>query len=206
MSSGDEHGQEQVDKINILILAAGSSTRLGQSKQLLKIQGVPLLRKTVLTALATASHSVTVVLGHNFKQHKEVIQDLNISILHHREWRKGMGSSIKAGVSHILKTHADAQAIVILVCDQPYLTAEHLKALIATHGTSGASIIASNYASTTGVPALFDKSMFTELLELKDDQGAKKIMEKHAGRIIEIEFAPGEIDIDTPSDYARLMR
>lgn len=205
MSSGNELHQEKKDKINILILAAGSSTRLGQSKQLLKIQGVPLLRKTVLTALVTASHSVTVVLGHNFKQHKEVIQDLNISILHHREWQQGMGSSLKAGVANILKTHSDTPAIVILVCDQPFLTAEHLNVLINTHRTSGVPIVASAYASTTGVPALFDKSVFEELLKLKDDQGAKKIMEKHAGSIVEIEFASGEIDIDTPSDYARLM-
>lgn len=206
MSSGDEYGQEQTDKINILILAAGSSSRLGQSKQLIKVNGVPLLRKTVLTALATTSPHITVVLGHDFKKHKEVIQDLNIDILHHTDWQQGMGSSLKAGVSSILKTHSDTQAIVILVCDQPYLTAEHLNALINTHRTSEATIVASAYASTTGVPALFDKSMFEELLKLKDDQGAKKIMEKHTGSIVEIEFASGEIDIDTPSDYARLTR
>jgi molybdenum cofactor cytidylyltransferase len=206
MSSGDEHGQEQMDKINILILAAGSSSRLGQSKQLLEVTGVPLLRKTVLTALATTSPHVTVVLGHDFKKHKEVIQDLNINILHHSDWQQGMGSSLKAGVSNILKTHSDTQAIVILVCDQPFLTAEHLNVLINTHRTSGVPIVASAYASTTGVPALFDKSMFEDLLKLKNDQGAKKIMEKHAERIIEIEFTPGEIDIDTPSDYARLTR
>jgi molybdenum cofactor cytidylyltransferase len=206
MSSGDEHGQEQMDKINILILAAGSSSRLGQSKQLLEVTGVPLLRKTILTALATTSPHVAVVLGHDFKKHQEVIQDLNINILHHTDWQQGMGSSLRAGVSNILKTHSDTQAIVILVCDQPFLTAEHLNVLINTHRTSRVPIVASAYASTTGVPALFDQSIFTELLKLKDDQGAKKIMEKHAGRIIEIEFAPGEIDIDTPSDYARLTR
>lgn len=206
MSSGNELHQEQKENINILILAAGSSSRLGQSKQLLEVNGVPLLRKTVLTALATASSRVTVVLGHDFKKHKEVIQDLDIGMLHHIEWQKGMGSSIKAGVSHILKTHADAQAIVILVCDQPYLTAEHLNTLINTHRTSGATIVASAYASITGVPALFDKSLFAELLELKDEEGAKKTMEKHARSVVEIAFALGEIDIDTPSDYARLTR
>ncbi len=206
MSSVNELQQEQADKINMLILAAGSSSRLGQSKQLIKVNGVPLLRKTVLTALETDSQHVTVVLGHNFEQHQEVIHDLNIDVLHHVDWQNGMGSSIKAGVSHILKTRGDTQAIVILVCDQPYLTAEHLNLLITTHRTSKATIVASAYASTTGVPALFDKSMFAELLELKDDQGAKKILEKHAGSIVEIKFPSGEIDIDTPSDYARFTR
>jgi molybdenum cofactor cytidylyltransferase len=206
MSSRNKLHQEKKDKVNILILAAGSSSRLGQSKQLLKIQGVPLLRKTVLTALATASHSVTVVLGHNFKEHLEAIQDLEIDVLHHVDWQNGMGSSIKAGVSHILKTQGDTQAIVILVCDQPYLTTEHLNSLIAARRTSGASIVASAYASTTGVPALFGKSMFAGLLELKAEEGAKKIMEKHAPSMVEIQFPPGEIDIDTPSDYARFTR
>lgn len=206
MNSGNELQQEHANKISLLILAAGSSSRLGQSKQLIKINGEPLLRKTALTALATDSQSVTVVLGYNFKQHQQVIQDLNIDLLHHVDWQNGMGSSIKAGVSHILKTHGDTQAIIILVCDQPYLTTEHLNLLITTYKNSGASIVASAYASTAGVPALFSKNVFSELLTLKDNQGAKKVLEKHAESIIEIEFPSGEIDIDTPSDYAKLKR
>lgn len=207
MNSLPEINNKQESKgIVTLILAAGSSSRLGHSKQLLEVNGVPLLRKTALAALEADTNRVVVVLGHNHLQHQQIIQGLNVDVIHHTDWQQGMGSSLKAGVSSILKTHSDTQAIVILVCDQPYLTAEHLNVLINTHRTSRASIVASAYASTTGVPALFDKSMFEELLNLKDDQGAKKILEKHAESIVEIEFPSGEIDIDTPSDYARLTR
>lgn len=193
-------------EITALLLAAGSSSRMGQPKQLLLVDCVPLLRKTVLTALGAGTNRVVVVLGHNATQHQQIIQDLNVDIMHHSDWQEGMGSSIKAGVSHILENHPHTQAILVMVCDQPYITTDHLNVLMNSYRTSGAPIVASAYASTTGVPALFDKNMFAELLELENAQGAKKILEKNIQGVLSVEFPKGAIDIDTPADYKKLTR
>lgn len=193
-------------EITALLLAAGSSSRMGQSKQLLLVDSVPLLRKTVLTALEANTNHVAVVLGYNAGQHQQIIQDLNVDIIKHPGWQEGMGSSLKAGVSHILKNHPDTQAILVLVCDQPHITSEHLNALISNYQTSQAPIIASAYASTVGVPVLFDKSKFAELLELDNTQGARKILEKNLSAVLSVEFPEGEVDIDTPDDYKKLRR
>ncbi|MBX2968048.1 MAG: nucleotidyltransferase family protein [Cyclobacteriaceae bacterium] len=207
MSVGNEPNKKQSgDGIAVLILAAGSSSRLGQSKQLLEVSEVPLLRKTVLTALDADTSRVFVVLGHNATQHQQIIQDLNIDIMHHPGWHEGMGSSLKAGVSHILENQAHTQAILVLVCDQPFITTEHLNTLVSSYKASGAPIVASAYASTTGVPALFDKNKFAELLELENAQGAKKILEKNIQGVLSVEFPEGAIDIDTPADYKNLTR
>lgn len=206
MSLGNELSNGPKSKIVTLILAAGSSSRLGQSKQLLQVNGVPMLRKTVVTALEADTNDVVVVLGHKAVQHQQIIMDLNVDIMHHSDWQEGMGSSIKAGVSHILENHPHTQAILVMVCDQPYITTDHLNVLMNSYRTSGAPIVASAYASTTGVPALFDKNMFAELLELENAQGAKKILEKNIQGVLSVEFPKGAIDIDTPADYKKLTR
>ncbi|MBX2965423.1 MAG: nucleotidyltransferase family protein [Cyclobacteriaceae bacterium] len=189
--------------ITALLLAAGSSSRMGQSKQLLPVKGVPLLRKTVLTALAANINRLVVVLGHEGKQHEVVLNDLDIDIVHHAGWEKGIGSSIKAGTLHILKKHESTQALLIMVCDQPHITTNHLNNLIDEYRTPEAPIIASKYAQTTGVPVIFDKTVFPEILNLEDGQGAKKILNAHKNELLSIDFPKGEIDIDTPDDYEK---
>ena len=95
----------------------------------------------------------------------------------------------------------DVDAIVLLVCDQPFVDAFRIKQLIALRVQTEKSIVASSYANTLGVPALFDRSCFRELLALDDESGAKAIILSNPERVAELPFPQGEIDIDTMEDW-----
>lgn len=183
---------------HIVILAAGSSSRLGSPKQLIEWHGKPLLRH--LTEQAIATHApVTIILGANAESIRPSLHGLSAQILMNEHWHEGMSSSIR------LATHSiEADALLLMVCDQPLVTTEHLKALLEAAGTTNATIIASAYAGTLGVPALFERSMFDKLAQLEGQQGAKAILQRHSDAVQSIPFAEGELDLDTPDDVDRL--
>ena len=160
--------------VSAILLAAGSSSRMGQSKQLLLVENEPLLLRSTKAALTSSFENVIVVLGAQEKQHRSVISHLPIHIVLNQNWETGMGSSIKKGLGHLLNAQPQTQAIVIMVCDQPLLTSAHLDRITAGYQQTHKRIVASHYANSAGVPALFDKSVFFELLNIDDDQGQKK--------------------------------
>lgn len=184
-----------------IILAAGSSSRMGESKQMLDIHGQKLLVKTVKTVLNSGIDNVVVVLGSNEQAHRDLIAGLSVYTLHHPEWEKGIGSSIKRGLDYITSKPSSPEAIIILVCDQPLLRSEHLANLQAKYKETRKPIIASRYGQTPGVPALFHKSYYESLLALPDEQGAKKILLQNRHDVYEIDFPEGLIDLDTKADY-----
>lgn len=191
--------------VGLIILAAGSSSRLGQSKQLIKVEGKTLLEKTTQAALGSGAHPIVVVLGNQASVHKEIIETLPVTIEINQEWSNGMGSSLKAGLQRLLKDVPNIEAVIITVCDQPYLTADHLKKLIEAFANTSSEVVASHYNNTKAVPALFSKSLFKKLLELADEDGARRIIRQHEGTIALVPFEKGEIDIDTPDDLNYLM-
>jgi molybdenum cofactor cytidylyltransferase len=192
--------------IGFIVLAAGSSSRMGQSKQLLPIGGEPLLRRSVRTAVEAGARNVVVVLGHQEEVHRKVIEQLPIEIISNKNWPNGMGGSLKAGLAHTLQSHADTRAIVVMVCDQPDVTSKHLIKLIEAFTDSRKSIVASGYSNTAGVPALFSSHHFAEILSLDDSQGAKKILENHRSTLGVIHFPEGARDLDTPDDYTNFIQ
>ena len=187
-----------------LILAAGSSSRLGQPKQLLKVNDVPLLSKTLQAARDAGFARIVVVLGSNYQEHKSVIENLPVEIVFHTDWAKGMGSSLKAGLKKILENHPKTEAVVVTVCDQPHLSGSHLKALLNKYHVSHARVVASKYNNTLGVPALFDQSLFEDLLQVADGQGAKVVIQKQTNQVEFVDWPEGNIDIDTPADLKHL--
>jgi len=190
--------------VAIIILAAGSSSRLGQSKQLITINGKSLLEKTTRAALDSGAQTVMVVLGNQASVHKKIIEALPVNIAVAENWSAGMGASLKVGLLALLEDYPATEAIIVTVCDQPYLTAEHLKKLISTYINTASEIVASHYNNTKGVPALFHKSLFQKLFQLEDDEGARKIIRQHEGTMELVLFQKGEIDIDTPEDLTSL--
>lgn len=189
-----------VTNCSIILLAAGSSSRLGQSKQLVEINGVPLLLQSTLAALDANHSHVVVVLGAHADLHKKTIAHLPVEIITHVEWEKGMGSSLKAGLQHVIQSKPETNAVVVMVCDQPLLTSVHLIALLDVYKNTSSKIVASHYENKIGVPALFDRILFSELLQIKDTQGAKAFMESNTGLVTTIDWAEGRFDIDTPED------
>lgn len=183
---------------HIVILAAGSSSRLGYPKQLIDWQGKPLLRHLAEQALAT-NVPVTIVLGANQELIRPAIADLALTILDNDAWQEGMSSSIR-----LAATTSAADALLLMVCDQPHVTTAHLCALIDAHAESKPSIVASAYADTLGVPAVFDRSLLNELASLEGQHGAKAIIQRHRGSLRSVPLHGGELDVDTADDVRRL--
>ncbi|TXH25511.1 MAG: nucleotidyltransferase family protein [Cyclobacteriaceae bacterium] len=192
-------------EVGILLLAAGNSSRLGQSKQLVEVNGMPLLRKSAITALQT-NYPVLVVLGAQANAHQKVIADLKTEVVLNPDWRLGMGSSLKTGLNLLVEKYPALQAVLVLVCDQPYLTTTHLNTLIHKLETESQAIIASAYADTWGVPAIFRKELFTNLLQVADAAGARKIIQQLSDQVHSVKFENGEIDLDTPQDLLHLPK
>lgn len=188
-------------KIGIILLAAGSSSRMGQSKQLLEIGGEQLLLKSTQVALQSIAEKVIVVLGANESAHRKVIEQLPCEIIVNEDWQLGMGSSLKKGLAELLLIAPKLEAVLVMVCDQPLLTSEHLNQIIKKFKLAKSQIVASYYSGSAGVPALFDKSLFEKLLNAEDQAGAKKIILQHKEVVQTIDFAQGAIDLDTPEDY-----
>jgi molybdenum cofactor cytidylyltransferase len=187
--------------IGIIILAAGASTRMGRSKQLLEIEGEALLCRCAKVALRVNPNNIVVILGANEKPHRDILEKLPVQIVSNYYWKTGMGSSIKTGLNYLLQSGAELDAVILMVCDQPALTSEHLLKLVQKFEEKQAAIIASAYDNSSGVPALFGRSFFSNLLLLSDDHGAKKIIQQFPRQVETVEFPKGSIDLDTEEDY-----
>lgn len=189
--------------IGLVILAAGSSSRLGKPKQNLVFQGSTLLQRSVKAALAADCQQIAVVLGANAKIIEPTIVDQPIQIIHNSDWEAGMSSSINCGLTTLLKTTPQLQSVILMLCDQPFADASIINQLIKA-SANNKHLVACNYNGTVGVPALFDKSHFEELLALKGNEGAKKLLLKYTNEVHTVPFPLGMIDIDTIGDYERL--
>jgi molybdenum cofactor cytidylyltransferase len=188
-----------------LILAAGGSSRFGRPKQLISYQGETLITRAVGVAGEAGCAPLAVVLGGSGAEIAFELNSSSVLIVQNNDWQLGLGTSIRAGVLSILTSEPDIDAIVLLACDQPLVGATTIAALIAEQPRSGKPIVASQYADTLGVPALFTQPLFGELLALPDDSGAKPLIEAHLGEVAAVAFENGAIDIDTPADLDRLL-
>jgi molybdenum cofactor cytidylyltransferase len=197
---------EPIKNINILLLAAGSSSRLGSPKQLVEIDGEPLLCASARTALRSEANHVVVVLGHNASHLENVLADVPVKICTNEDWHTGMGSSLNRGVSELMRIDPEMDGILVMVCDQPHVSTDHLNKLIYRFRQSGKMLVASQYHGTIGVPALFDKSYFDELLTLYPEAGARTLIRKHITVCETVTLPGGEIDLDTPEDVARFLK
>ncbi|MEQ8474620.1 nucleotidyltransferase family protein [Fulvivirga sp.] len=184
----------------ILILAAGNSSRLGRSKQLVEVaDGLTLLNRTIQVAKQSELGEVYVVLGADYKKHSKSIES-KVRLIENSNWSVGIGSSLKTGISQITSSQNQPDFIVASVCDQPYLETGNLLALYNEFKKGEKSIIASKYGVGFGVPVLFSGSVFDELLRLGDSEGALKFLKTNLERVAFVEFEKGNIDIDTPDD------
>jgi len=189
-------------RVGAVVLAAGGSIRFGKPKQLAIFQGEPLVRRIVTAAKDAGCAPVVVVAG--AIQITPELAGLPISIAVHRRWSNGLGSSIAVGLKHALEIVANLDAAILLTCDQPFVNAAILRQLIQLHLEDGKSIVASAYAETLGIPALFGRSCFADLLQLRGDMGAKGIILARRNDVTPFDFPAAAIDIDTTADYEKL--
>jgi molybdenum cofactor cytidylyltransferase len=191
--------------IGAVILAAGESSRFGRPKQLIQFRGKSLVRRMVYAARKARCAPIVVVIGGH---HEEVERELKAEgaiIVENENWRLGIGISIRTGVRRLIDNAPTLEAVVLLVCDQPFVDARTIARLITLREKTKRAIIASSYANTLGVPALFDRSCFQELLALDNATGAKTVILSNRERVAEFPFPEGKIDIDTLDDYEKLI-
>lgn len=215
---------------NCLLLAAGSSSRMAGlafsadqqpaiqesgipcgnnrgavPKMLLPFKGKTLLQHVIDEIKNSDAAYLTVVTGCYHSVLNEILRLQEIDLVENKNWEAGMGTSIQSGVAHILQHYPHTENIIILVCDQPYISAALLNELIMTKQKTGKGIIASAYNSTSGTPVLFDKKYVDSLLLLNGQTGAKKIVQQNINDVAQVVFPEGAFDIDTPEDYYSLQ-
>lgn len=189
--------------IATIILAAGGSTRLGgEPKQLLTKDGTTLIRQMAGAALSLQAGPVVVVLGANEERIRAELADLSVHTPVNPDWREGLASSLRVGLNRLCDEPVDA--FLVVLTDQPYVTAELLRQLITTQEHTGRGIIACRYGEFghLGVPALFDIRYRSEFMNLSGDTGARKLIQQYSNDCTEIPFPLAAIDLDTWQDVA----
>ncbi|MBA2285411.1 MAG: molybdenum cofactor cytidylyltransferase [Ktedonobacteraceae bacterium] len=202
-----------------IILAAGSSSRMGagRHKLLLPLAGQPVMAHVIEATLASQVRPIVVVLGHQATQVRTHIvaytEHPRITIVENPAYLQGMSTSMRAGI-HTLLVCAQQQTIVapgaalILLGDQPFMTARVLDTLIAAWQERGKPIIAPLYAGIRGNPVLFAADLFPELLEVTGDEGGRSIVERHRHEMatVEVSDAMASYDLDTWEAYQQAVK
>jgi molybdenum cofactor cytidylyltransferase len=191
-------------RFSLIILAAGASRRLGRPKQLLPFQNQPLLQHILRQTQEVDWDARILVLGAAAEIILPALDIGGFEPVLNPDWETGMASSVRVGVEETLARCPDTENLLFLVCDQPFVSAALLHVLRARHAQSGKKITACRYQDALGVPAVFSKSVFPELLGLQGDRGAAGVIRKYAADCAEIPFEHGAVDVDTEADYRHL--
>lgn len=184
-----------------IVLAAGASTRFGSPKQLVRVAGRPLLHTAVTRAAEVTGNSLIVVLGAGAAELAPLLKHSAGTIVINQEWREGLASSIRAGVARLPGTCAGA---LLVLADQAAVSSDDLKRLAGTWRKQTQYIAAARYGGHTGVPAIFPRSAFRELAELRGDRGARALLQRNAARVVHVPMPSAAVDVDTPEDLLAL--
>lgn len=192
--------------VGIIILAAGASQRMGVPKQLLDIHGDLLVVKAIKECLKVDNVSVSVVLGANKQLILPHLKDLPINIVENADWASGMAGSIVRGLAGSYMLNKNVDSVLVCTADMPEVTGEYLTRIIKeAENDTDAAVVASSYQKIIGVPALFKKETFIDLLELKGDKGASQIFKKYKSKVKKVDFQGLGIDLDTKDDYLKFI-
>lgn len=192
--------------VSIIILAAGASSRMGAPKQLLLIDGKTLIKRTFDTAMDTPCHPIVLVLGANRDLIRKETEKMPITVIDNPNWENGISSSIKIGLAGAYMTEKAIEAVIFLTVDMPYVSAELITRMIEkAESDEKVEIVACKYEKQIGIPVLFKRSMFIDLLELSGDEGAKKVVVKNQNKVAFIDFPEGKLDLDTVEEYRNFV-
>ncbi|CAM1342545.1 nucleotidyltransferase family protein [Tenacibaculum aestuarii] len=193
-----------MQKTAILILAAGSASRMGKTKQLLPYKNTTLLEWTIEQAQKSVVKNVFCVLGANKDAIEKQLSTKTVEVIYNPNYKNGLSTSIVKGIEFLLNYNFDS--VLIMLADQPHVTSEYLNSLIEVSKNNPSNIIASSYQGSVGVPTIFPKNYFNDLLDLKGDKGAKNFLLQQNNNVIKVNSTQNLLDIDTPEDYQHLLK
>jgi molybdenum cofactor cytidylyltransferase len=190
-----------MQRISGVVLAAGASTRMGTQKLLLPLGGEPLVRHTVRRMLGAGLDEVLVVVGHAHQEVMKALEGLSIRYAVNPDFATGLGSSFRTAVDQL----GDADAAIFALADQPFVGPSEYRQIVETWRAKEPAIVCVRYGTVMAPPHLFTRRLFPELAALT--HGARSVIERHRGDSVELQFPPELLrDIDTPEDYARVVR
>ncbi|MFM8361578.1 MAG: NTP transferase domain-containing protein [Haliscomenobacter sp.] len=201
-------GSKSKRAVGAVILAAGQASRMGVPKQLLRWKGKPLLGHALETALHVVRAEACVVVGGAYAEEIEVLAGgyPGVQTVRNPDWATGMGSSIACGVRALLAAVAPLDGILILLADQPLVQSRQVEALLQAWETAEADFVAASYEGQAGVPALFSHSLFSALLGLQGQSGAKALFKKPGLQGVLLPMAEAACDLDTPEEWERFQQ
>jgi molybdenum cofactor cytidylyltransferase len=195
--------------IGIIVLAAGESSRMGEPKQLLRVAGETLLARAVRAALETPCRPVVVVLGARADAMRDAVGATEVRVVVNPAWAEGMSSSIRCGLRSLAAID-EVEAVILLLCDQPFVTSEVIGRLVAAYHAPQTLLVAAEYEAagerTRGVPALFTRRLFPELLALRGAEGARRLIRRHIDEATLVAVPEAAFDIDTPANYLAISQ
>jgi molybdenum cofactor cytidylyltransferase len=192
---------EERPRVAAIVLAAGSSRRMGTNKLLLTLEGEPLVRRSVRRCLAADFDRVVAVLGHEAARVRTALDGLSCEIVENADHARGVGTSIRAGVVSV----ADAvDAVVVVLADMPYVTTDMLRTVTSWYRATRPPVVVSEYGGVQAPPTLYDRALFTRLLAIADDSGGKAVAHQLADLRVTVAFPESaRRDLDATADYER---
>jgi molybdenum cofactor cytidylyltransferase len=183
------------------ILAAGAGTRFGDIKQLVRLRGEPVLHELAANAAFVAGSSVTVVLGAHVKTIAPALRQRAISIALNRGWEEGIASSVRVAVH---SAPPGSSALLLMLADQVAVTADDLKRLHVAWRRHPILIAAALYQGAPGLPAIFPRWAFTDLLTLRGERDPRTVLRRNIDRVVRVPMSNAGIDLDTPDDFLHM--
>jgi molybdenum cofactor cytidylyltransferase len=185
-----------------ILLAAGTSSRMGSNKMLFELEGESVLRGAVRRALAGGLSPLLVVLGHEAERARQQLEGLACEVVINPDYETGINSSLKAGVAAL---PADTQAAMVMLADMPFVTSEMMAAMIARYRTAEAPLVISDYEGVNAPPMLYDRSLFGELLVMTGEGCGRQVVKRHRDEAEVLSWPAAALsDIDVPDDYERI--
>jgi len=186
-----------------IVLAAGSASRFGSTKQLAELEGLSLVARAVKTANEVAAGRTLVVVGHDAAAVARELQSTDGFVIVNDRYAEGLGTSLSRAISAIRHV---ASAVVVLLADQPGINSKHLQNLVSAWSGDEHQIVATAFSGTQGPPVLFPAACFDELQGLQGDSGGKHLFNDSRFELTTITFEPAVLDVDTPADLTQISR
>ena len=202
MSAGERASAERGIRVAGILLAAGTSSRMGENKLLLEVGGEPLVARVARRAVAGGLDPLVVVLGHDAAPVRAALAGVECLPIVNDDFASGQPSSVAAGIASL---PADAEAVMILLADMPFVSPAMVRDLVARRRESGARLVVSRYGEVQAPPAIYDRSLFGELSRMSDGRCGREVIARHRDEAEAVVWPEERLaDLDVPGDLERV--